>query len=449
MSYRRRYLALAMAGVSALALGAGARTFAAPVADDAAPASTVYLPMVRTAAVPTMAFITMSDNQFGDQARNPIHIPTYYDVSVLSGPDHTVQKVLTQQADLTDSWWGTWSSDRSYLFNNANAPSSVNIASTTVYTLPSGIYNWQPRGSRLLYTADNGAFISNADGSGVVQLLPEMTSQTRAWWSPDGTKILASVKANDSAKTDCYLLDANGTMIKKITTVSNLYYPQWTPDGRKISYLSPDENAQYRLWVQAVDGGEAKPLSPLDAELGLAVTYTWSPDSRYIAYNSYPTGLWISNADGAALYHMSTADSIYLQWSPNGSKLAYTVTVYNSGKFVSSALWSVNADGTSPQQLATHLEDITNYLWADDSSTLVYRGDFSHTLFTIPSAGGAAPTTIGQSVMLLMGRDSDGSLLFSRQVGEQYTITRSFADGSKAEDLALLDRPIQRASVAP
>ncbi|KAB8142678.1 hypothetical protein F8S13_14075 [Chloroflexia bacterium SDU3-3] len=115
MSYRRRYLALAlaMAGVSALALGAGARTLAAPVADDAAPASTVYLPMVRTASAPTVAFTTLSDHQLGDQARNPSEPATLYDISLLSGPQHQVKKGLSQQSRLVPGWSG----DGSYFFS--------------------------------------------------------------------------------------------------------------------------------------------------------------------------------------------------------------------------------------------------------------------------------------------------------------------------------------------
>ncbi|KAB8142679.1 hypothetical protein F8S13_14080 [Chloroflexia bacterium SDU3-3] len=290
----------------------------------------------------------------------------------------------------------------------------------------------------------------------MVQLLPDMPQVISAQWSPDGTKILAEVPTDVLYHNDCYLLDADGTMIRKIATIPAIFV-YWTPDGSKIFYFTPDENLVGHLWVQPVDGSQAKQISPLDASGAIEFTYEWSPDGRYVAYDDHVNGLWVTDADGVIQYQSTATNTTRLVWSPDSSKLAYVTTAYDSAKLESSTLWSVDVASASLQQLAVHSELIRgNYdtwdefpMWTDDSSTLVYLGSASNTLFAVPAAGGVAPSAIAQSVVLLIGKDADGSLLFSRQVGEQYTITRSRVDGSEAEDLALLDKPIQQASVAP
>ncbi|KAB8142680.1 hypothetical protein F8S13_14085 [Chloroflexia bacterium SDU3-3] len=433
---------LVVFGACALALGAGASTHAALGTTDPSAISTVFLPMVRTApSVPTVVFTTLADPQSG--------IPTEYDVWLLSGPQHQVQKLRTQQSVLDLRWSG----DGSYFLNNAGEPYSVNLASTSVYTLPSGAnYAWQPGGNRLLSTTADSGFISNADGSGVVQLLPNLADVTFVRWSPDGTQILAGVRANDADYADCYLLDADGSMITKIATIPALT-ADWTSDGSTIFYLAPDENSIRRLWVQPVGGGDAKPISPLDAA---GSTYIWSPDSRYVAYYDRQNGLRVADADGVMHYRSAVDDLERLQWSPDSSNLAYVTTFYSS-LGLGSMLWSVNVGSANIRQVSFHSEDIEGIygdlsglpIWTDDSSMLVYRTRTSHQLFVRPVAHAAEYSAIGELVAGLLGVDTDGSLLFSRQVGEQYTITRSRVDGSEAEDLALLDKPIQQASVAP
>lgn len=68
--------------------------------------------------------------------------------------------------------------------------------------------------------------------------------------------------------------------------------PAWSPDGRFISFLSardggggegerPEPRAQ--IWIMRADGGEAWKLT--DARDGV-LAYSWSPDSRRIAYTT-------------------------------------------------------------------------------------------------------------------------------------------------------------------
>jgi dipeptidyl aminopeptidase/acylaminoacyl peptidase len=63
----------------------------------------------------------------------------------------------------------------------------------------------------------------------------------------------------------------------------NDVYPQWSPDGNQIAFLSNRENdEQSQLYLIPFRGGEARRLTDLKGNFG---SYEWSPDGRQIVCN--------------------------------------------------------------------------------------------------------------------------------------------------------------------
>ncbi len=58
-------------------------------------------------------------------------------------------------------------------------------------------------------------------------------------------------------------------------------HPRFSPDGKTISFLSNrgDKEKPAQLYLIPVDGGEARPLTSLEGEIG---AYAWSPDGKRI-----------------------------------------------------------------------------------------------------------------------------------------------------------------------
>ncbi|MEZ4641346.1 MAG: hypothetical protein R3E31_01150 [Chloroflexota bacterium] len=64
------------------------------------------------------------------------------------------------------------------------------------------------------------------------------------------------------------------------------WYPRWSPDGRQIAFLSIAKmKKQPQIYLIAVDGGEARPLTDLKGQLA---NYKWSPDGKQFVCNAAP-----------------------------------------------------------------------------------------------------------------------------------------------------------------
>lgn len=110
-----------------------------------------------------------------------------------------------------------------------------------------------------LVAQDLGIYESNWDGTGtkkVISLDPTVTAVTNLSFSPDGGWVVISMAKEQRARL--FLLKADGTNLKEITTVTSP--PSWgasfSPDGKKIMFLSQNQGNKTAFYSANVDGSE-------------------------------------------------------------------------------------------------------------------------------------------------------------------------------------------------
>jgi dipeptidyl aminopeptidase/acylaminoacyl peptidase len=116
----------------------------------------------------------------------------------------------------------------------------------------------------------------------------EMESVSGPQISPDGKSVLFvrgwNDKTNDQPRSSVWIVDMAGTRVRELTRGTwRVASPVWSPDGKKIAFLSErDETTQ--IHVMWMDTGEVAQLTHLDrAPSGLV----WSLDGKRLAYTAF------------------------------------------------------------------------------------------------------------------------------------------------------------------
>ncbi len=109
--------------------------------------------------------------------------------------------------------------------------------------------------------------------------------------SPDGKNVAFTVtwfdKEANSSNTDIYLAPVKGgDPYRFVRSDGADYEPCWSPDGRKLAFVST-RGGSPQIWVIPVDGGEAKKITDIPTGVSSPL---WSPDGKRFAFTSsvYP-----------------------------------------------------------------------------------------------------------------------------------------------------------------
>jgi hypothetical protein len=209
--------------------------------------------------------------------------------------------------------------------------------------------DWSPDGKRIVFARYDGTGVGLREvelASGRESALTsgkDVDLEPRI--SPDG-RWLAFVSTAGSGHFELKLaalapgrLGAVRTLVGgRKSAVPRYYYspfdhaisPAWTPDGKRIVFVSNREVAYGTgdLWSVAVEGeGEARRI--LGEETTWRATPSVAPDGRRLLFSSYHGRqwhqLWLTTLDGAAPLPLTFGerDVVQARWSPDGTRIAY------------------------------------------------------------------------------------------------------------------------------
>jgi eukaryotic-like serine/threonine-protein kinase len=144
-------------------------------------------------------------------------------------------------------------------------------------------------------------------------------------WSPDGSRIVYGSTRN--VTVDLYQKPANGTGDEELLLESGFdkYPMSWSHDGRFILYQEIAPRVGGDLWVLPLEG-ERKPFTFLQTQFN-ELAPTFSPDARWVAYNSDETGrmeIYVAPFPGpGGKRQVSTAGGMFPRWRGDGKELFY------------------------------------------------------------------------------------------------------------------------------
>lgn len=167
---------------------------------------------------------------------------------------------------------------------------------------------WSPDGRRLAYSDGSRGWVSNADGSGVVQMrLPADLAPLDLTWSQDGRLAFAGLELTcapggcvSTERSDIWTSAPDGTGLTRVTTVGHAERPKWSPGATRLLYVRVGSSTR-QLWMVGSDGSDPKRVGSFDD----VVAADWSPDGGRLAIlrRGATRGvlqLWTTALDGSA-----------------------------------------------------------------------------------------------------------------------------------------------------
>jgi Tol biopolymer transport system component len=123
-----------------------------------------------------------------------------------------------------------------------------------------------------------GVWISDDDGSNLVQISNPHVESGSPRWSPDGNKIAFDSRPGD--RWEIYVADVvQGRPRKLVTNVSNVIRPYWSHDGMWL-YFGTQEPGQMGIYRCLAAGGDAIALSQ---DTGVSPQESFDGKTIYIA----------------------------------------------------------------------------------------------------------------------------------------------------------------------
>jgi TolB protein len=210
---------------------------------------------------------------------------------------------------------------------------------------------WSEDGEKLFYRDNNNkAFLIDLTTGRENQILTPMGLIGSLVSSPvDEQLLVVRFRSEIMDSSDLWLTDINGENRRILTRGAGLQYnPAWSPDGKKIAYISGHGYQTHELYIMGSDGQNKLRLTNNKA---LELLPAFSPDGQTLAYVSDITGnyeIWLMNVNGSDNRQLTDSPGIDTRpcWSPDGERILFV-----SNRIGSLQLWMMNNDGSNVRQL--------------------------------------------------------------------------------------------------
>jgi dipeptidyl aminopeptidase/acylaminoacyl peptidase len=255
--------------------------------------------------------------------------------------------------------------------------------------------------------------------------------------SPAGTQVLYTVrqwepdKDRMESRTRIWRVPVAGGAARQITFGERGdTQPQWSPDGRYISFLSArgpgtgDDAPRPQIYVMRTDGGEAWKLT--DAKDGVS-SYAWSPAGKQIAYVTVDprsaadesdirkrddervfegdfryAHIWTIDVETKETSRLTEGTSWTVRgapsWSPDGKRLAFAAGVTTMLRDTRADVYIADTTTKQIEKISTNAGSDSQPEWSPDGSFIAF---VSEPATGKPVGDGTIPMSVTLSRLVL------------------------------------------------
>ena len=194
--------------------------------------------------------------------------------------------------------------------------------------------------------------------------------------SPDGNRVVYVRTEMDIMKdgksSSLWLINSDGTDHQKLTSNTfNESNPSWSPDGKKISFISNSNDGNgSEIYIYWIDSKQYSSISQLS---GSPKSTKWSPDGRYIGFSMFVPE--------------STLQLVSPPRKPKNAKWAEKPRITDRLKHESDGLgymkegfdqlFYISSEGGTPVQITSEKYNHRSFDWTHNSNGLVFSSNYN------------------------------------------------------------------------
>jgi DNA-binding winged helix-turn-helix (wHTH) protein len=190
--------------------------------------------------------------------------------------------------------------------------------------------------------------------------------------SPDGSKLVFMAGRTDAM--DIWVCNSDGSSPTKLTNTGRAGTPRWSPDSRWIAFDSDGRYGRSGIYVVSVDGGPLRPVVEDEANNSVP---SWSRDGKYIYFASNRghgwegDQVWKVPADGGQPFQITRQGGFSAYESMDGQSLYYAKSRYSNPE-----IWQVPVNGGTESRVSL-LHPSTWASWALTDKGILLLSEYS------------------------------------------------------------------------
>ena len=218
-------------------------------------------------------------------------------------------------------------------------------------------------------------------------------------YSADGKRIAFFWRSPEQSKSGIYTVEVGNRSLRRLTEFADDHSPTWSPDSRYIAFQR-DSGDKFSVELLPALGGKEKKIYS-----GLVTPYShfaqegmsFSPDGKLVAFTEWklatqPDSIKLLSLEDSSARFLTSPPSGFHDgrpaFSPNGDKIAF---VRSSGPIYVNELFVMSVNGGEPKQLTFEGRRIFGSpTWTQDGREIIYSSNRAGlaNLWRISGSGG-------------------------------------------------------------